>query len=92
MKDFMPPFLGFSPGTKISSIFLLAAVLFGAFCAFFLRGFFFGQVGGRRLHVPPGPTGGEVRGVAGVGLAEGEGERHQQLAQPRALRRLVIPP
>ena len=43
MKDFMSPFLGFSPGTKISSIFLLAAVLFGAFCFAFLRGLFFGS-------------------------------------------------
>ena len=39
MKDFISPFLGFRPGTKISSI-LLAAVLFeAAFCPF-LRGFF----------------------------------------------------
>ena len=39
----MSPRFGFSPGTRISSIFLEAAVLFGAFCAFFLRGFFFGS-------------------------------------------------
>ena len=42
MKDFISPFFGLSPGTKISSIFLLAAVLFGPAFAFFL-GFFLGS-------------------------------------------------
>ena len=39
----MSPFLGFTPGTRMFSIFLEAADRSGAFCVLFFRGFFGGS-------------------------------------------------